>query len=167
MCDTTDQSAASAHIASAETTPVDTFVQPLPLLLQTIGSYSTTDSIEFFHSLVPYLVQVFVPASSTLWHQHDQTNGLYLIESGSLRATYAYDVHRSWIQETMVAGTIAGDLSTLSDTMRNATVVAERDCVLWKLDRENLKRLEEEEPEVARRFIEIVLKGESLESRTL
>lgn len=60
----------------------------------------------------------------------------------------------------MVAGTVAGDLSTLSETRRNATTVAERDCVLWKLDRKALGRLEKEEPETARRFVRIVLKGE-------
>lgn len=62
----------------------------------------------------------------------------------------------------MVAGTIAGDLSTLSDTSRNATAVVERDCRLWKMDQEALDRLEKEHPEVARGFIKIVLKGESL-----
>ena len=62
----------------------------------------------------------------------------------------------------MVAGTIAGDLSTLSGTCRNATTVAERDCVLWKMDLEGLEELEKDHPEVARRFTRIVLKGKSL-----
>jgi SulP family sulfate permease len=62
----------------------------------------------------------------------------------------------------MVAGTIAGDLSTLSGTSRNATTVAERDCVLWKMDSIGLEDLEKDHPEVARWFTKIVLKGESL-----
>jgi SulP family sulfate permease len=61
----------------------------------------------------------------------------------------------------MVAGTIAGDLSTLSNTTRNATTVAERDCVLWKMDLEALERLEKEHPATASRFTRIVLKGKS------
>ena len=59
-----------------------------------------------------------------------------------------------------MAGTIAGDLSTLSGTIRNATVVAERECVLWKMNTEGLERLEREKQAVAQRFIRIVLKGE-------
>jgi SulP family sulfate permease len=60
----------------------------------------------------------------------------------------------------MVAGTVAGDLSMLSGTPRNATVIAERDCVLWKLDEGGLVRLHGEAPGVARKFTAIVLKGE-------
>ena len=59
-----------------------------------------------------------------------------------------------------MALTIAGDLSTLSDTRRNATVVAERDSVLWKMDMEGLERLEKEKQDVAQRFVRNVLKGE-------
>lgn len=84
---------------------------------------------------------------------------MFLIESGSLRATYAYDDHTELVQETMVAGTVAGDLSMLSDTQRNATVVAERDAQLWKMDQAQLEQLEKDKPEVARAFVKIVLKG--------
>jgi SulP family sulfate permease len=109
---------------------------------------------------VPYFTQVPISAGQTLWRQGDHADGLYLIEVGSLRATYSFDDHRRLVQETMVAGTVAGDLSTLSDTQRNATVVAERDGVLWKLEMDALGKLGREKPEVARDFIHIVLKGE-------
>ena len=135
----------------------------MPLLLQTIGSY-TEQPIEFFQALIPYFKQSVRLAGEVLWTQHDPADGLYLIESGSLRATYAYENYPKLIQETMVAGTIAGDLSTLSETSRNATVVVERDCVLWKLNKESLNRLEVDNPEVARKFIRIVLKGDFAQS---
>jgi sulfate permease, SulP family len=38
--------------------------------------------------------------------------------------------------ETIVAGTVCGELPFLSETKRSARVSAERDCVAWKLDRE-------------------------------
>ena len=116
-------------------------------------------SRHFFSNLAPYFVRIMINTGQILWRQDDWADGLYLIEMGSLRATYSYDDHRKNVQETMVAGTIAGDLSTLSDTQRNATVVAERDCVLWKMDQAGLKKLEEEKAQVARMFIQIVLKG--------
>ena len=84
---------------------------------------------------------------------------MYLIESGSLRATYTYGDHGKTISETMVAGTIAGDLSTLSDTRRNATVVAERVCALWMLGKDELDRMERDDPALAMKFIQVVLKG--------
>lgn len=137
----------------------DDLAQPIPLLVQTLGSY-TEHPLDFFRTLSNYFTRVEVVAGTVLWSQHERADGLYLIESGSLRATYAYENYPRMIQETMVAGTIAGDLSTLSDTVRNATVVVERDCRLWKMDQDALDRLESEHSDVARSFIKIVLKGE-------
>jgi len=134
--------------------------QPFPLLLQTLGSY-TDEEDSFFGTLVPYFKEVRLEAGTILWTQEERADGLYLIQSGSLRATYSFENHLRMMQETMVAGTIAGDLSTLSDTSRNATAVVDRDCILWKLDKEGLARLEQDNADVARRFIKIVLKGES------
>ena len=137
--------------------------QPLPILLQTFQDYldAPADPTPFFAQLATYFTQLEVPSQHTLWTQGDQADGMYLIESGSLRATYLFDDYLEKVEETMVAGTIAGDLSTLSETKRNATVVSERECVLWKLDRDGLKKLEEEKPEIARSFVKIVLKGSS------
>lgn len=153
----------SAYAEAATPEPAEAdWKQPLPLLLQTLGAYveDTEASSDFFKELLPYFTQVPIAAGQTMWKQGDPADGLYLIEIGSLRATYAYDDHRRLVQETMVAGTMAGDLSTLSDTPRNATVMAERDGLLWKLDKEALRSLEKAKPDVAREFIHIVLKGE-------
>jgi SulP family sulfate permease len=59
----------------------------------------------------------------------------------------------------MTAGTLAGELSALSGTPRNATVVAERASFVWKLSSENFERLEREQGEVARAFVRLVLKA--------
>jgi len=58
----------------------------------------------------------------------------------------------------MVAGTVAGELSAISGTTRNATVVVERDAVLWRLGMDDLQRLEIEHPTSARLFIRLILK---------
>jgi SulP family sulfate permease len=127
-------------------------------LLQTFADY-TELSHDFFFQIVPYFTSYPIASGETLWAQGDSPDGLFLIESGSLRATYAYADHTELVQETMVAGTVAGDLSMLSDTQRNATVVAERDAQLWKMDQAQLEQLEKDKPEVARAFVKIVLKG--------
>lgn len=97
----------------------------------------------------------------TLWMQGDPADGMYIIEVGCLRATYAYNDTTNLVQETMVAGTMAGDMSALSETTRNCSVVAERESVLWKLSQERLDQMVKEQPEVAQAFIKMVLKGES------
>jgi len=167
------ESARGTRSTNLETAPEEdenenspTAEQPFPLLNQTFGSYLTStpefDPQKFLSTLTPYFTRITVSPNQTLFHQNDPPDGLYLIERGSLRATYAYDDRRELIQETMVAGTIAGDLSTLSETRRNCTVVSEGEGVLWKMDSEGLRKLEEAEGEVARLFIKVVLKGESL-----
>jgi SulP family sulfate permease len=63
------------------------------------------------------------------------------------------------IEESMVPGTLAGELSALSSLSRNATVVVERQAVLWKLSIQNLRKLETDDPALARTFTQLVLKG--------
>jgi SulP family sulfate permease len=140
-----------------------TLKQPLPILLQTFSDYfddSEQTPHDFFYNIVPYLSPVHTKAGETIWERDEMADALYLIESGCLRATYEYEDHCELIQETMVAGTVAGELTMLSASKRNATVVAERDSKLWKLDQKGLEKMEKERPEIARRFVKIVLKGE-------
>lgn len=100
-----------------------------------------------------------MPEGLVLFHQGDAPNGLYIVQSGILRATYDFAQYTSPIEESMVPGTIAGELSMLSELPRNATVVVERQAVLWKLSREALSLLQEEQPELARAFVQLVLKS--------
>jgi sulfate permease, SulP family len=97
-----------------------------------------------------------------LWTQGDEPDGLYIIESGVLRAVYHFAAHTPDTEESMVAGTVAGELSALSESPRNATCVVERHAVVWKLTLENLRKMEGERPELARTFVKLLLKGRYL-----
>jgi SulP family sulfate permease len=122
------------------------FKQPLPLLMQTFAGYHTRDNPhDFFYQVMPYFTPVSVAVGDVIWNQGDMADALYLIESGCLRATYTYEDHTEPLQETMVAGTVAGEMTALCGTHRNATAVAER--------------LQCEKPDVAKDFIKLVLKG--------
>jgi SulP family sulfate permease len=94
-----------------------------------------------------------------LWKQDDPPDGLYIVETGVLRASYKFAEHMQPVEESMVPGTVAGELSALSLMPRNATVFVERTATLWKLSTENLARLEVEEPKLARCFLRLILKG--------
>lgn len=133
--------------------------QPFPTLLQTFAPYSEEDPA-FFAEVAPYFEFHPVETGDVIWRQDDLPDGLFLIESGSLRATYHYEDHTEFVHETMVAGTVAGELTMLSGSKRNATVVAEQDSKLWKLTTERLEKLEQDKPTVERRFVKMMLKGE-------
>lgn len=58
----------------------------------------------------------------------------------------------------MVAGTVAGELTFISRTPRNATVTAEMATSVWMLDLDGLERLEEEKPREAIKFVKVLMK---------
>jgi sulfate permease, SulP family len=132
-------------------------VEPFHALEQAFSPYVADCTI--LQQLAPYFERVAVPAGHVLWKQGDPADGLYVIEAGVLRATYCFASHTPAIEESMVPGTLAGELSGLAGLPRNATVIVEQAAVLWYLDGEALGRLQAEHPELARTFTALVLKG--------
>lgn len=85
-----------------------------------------------------------------------------------LRANYTFADRSNSMVESMVAGTVAGEMSFLSRTKRNTDVVAERDSVLWKMDVQAHEELGKKEGwQFGRRFEEVVLKIAVAETEVL
>ena len=141
----------------SETGP-DVKSEPLNTLSKAFSSYGNVDPV-LFMPISKYMQRISIPAGHVLWKQGDPSTGLYVIESGVLRAMYEFESPTQCFEESMVAGTLAGEMSALSDSPRNATVIAEQPSVLWKFSNDNIQRLQMEEPELARIFIQLVLKG--------
>lgn len=135
--------------------------EPLSTILKAFSSYGPLDR-ETFRPLVHYLEPISLPAGHVIWSQGDAPDGMYIVEDGILRATYRFADYTTPTHETMVPGTLAGELSTLSGLERNASCVVERDAKVWKLSVDNLRKLQVEEPELAREFTQLVLKCESM-----
>ncbi|KAI0702395.1 sulfate transporter family-domain-containing protein [Cerioporus squamosus] len=136
--------------------------EPYHTLVRAFSPYASIDR-ETYAPLIPYLTRMPVPEGTILWKQNEPPDGLYIVESGILRATYRFAEPTPPMVESMVPGTIAGELSALAGLERNATCVVERAAVLWKLTTESLARLEEEHPELARDFTRLILKVAKLD----
>jgi SulP family sulfate permease len=137
----------------------ETFIsEPLNTITKAFSSHGHIDT-DLWRPIENYLEREILQEGSIVWNQNDTPDGLYIIESGILRATYKFADHTPSIEESMVPGTLAGEMSTLSDLPRNATVTVERDAVVWKLSTENLARLELEQPKLARAFVALILKS--------
>ncbi|KZT04035.1 uncharacterized protein LAESUDRAFT_658528 [Laetiporus sulphureus 93-53] len=149
-----DHSPPDADVADA--------AEPYNTLVKAFSTYGPVDRQQFAPLMV-YLQRISLPEGTVLWYQGDDPDGLYLVESGVLRAVYRFNEHTAPTEESMVPGTIAGELSALSGLPRNATCVVERQAVLWKLSVEDLHRLEVEHPELAREFTRLVLKAAKLD----
>ncbi|KAJ6491582.1 sulfate transporter family-domain-containing protein [Mycena vulgaris] len=144
----------------------DISAEPYNTLVKAFSSYGDVD-LEQFQPLLSYLQRMSVSEGMVLWRQDDPADGLYIIESGVLRASYKFSDHSESIEESMVPGTLAGELSALANLPRNASVVVERPAVLWKLSIESLQRLEEGEPVLARKFTQLVLKAAKIDNDIL
>ena len=134
--------------------------EPLNTLAKAFSSYGQLDGNQF-RLLSPYFVRLSFVEGHVLWRQNDPPDGLYVVESGILRAVYQFSEHTPSIEESMVPGTLAGELSALSSMPRNATVTVERAAVLWKLSIGDLRRLEGDDPVLAGAFTRVLLKGAS------
>lgn len=130
--------------------------EPFETLLKAFSSYGSLDPI-VYRPLIPYFTRVTAVEGEILWTQGEPSDALYLVQSGVLRASYHFAASPG-IEESMVAGTLAGELSAVSGTSRNATAVVERDAVLWRLGTDDLQRLEQEEPALARGFMKLLLR---------
>lgn len=132
--------------------------EPFNTLLNAFSSFHDVDH-DTLRQIAPYFERFPVQEGFVLWENKDTPDGLYIIESGVLRASYKFAEHSPVIEESMVSGTLAGELSALSGMPRNARVVAECQAVLWKLSLENMRRLETDHPRLAQIFVQLVLKG--------
>ena len=131
--------------------------EPYNTLRKTFSSFGNPI---LFQTISKYMERVTASTGTILWRQGEQPCGLYVIESGVLRALYSFANPAQQFEESMVAGTLAGELSALAEEPRNATVTVEHGpATLWKLSGANLKNLQMEDPESARVFIQLVLKG--------
>jgi SulP family sulfate permease len=131
------------------------FKEPLRLILQTFQGL-TDKNEDFWYRLVPYFTRKEYLKGAIVFHQGAPAKGFYLIEEGILRADYEQAQGRYF--ESIVAGTTCGELPFFSGSQRTATVQAERDSVVWLLDRSNWEKLRREDQEVALELQEIAIK---------
>ncbi|KAF5346205.1 hypothetical protein D9756_011137 [Leucocoprinus leucothites] len=134
--------------------------EPLNTVTKAFSSYGDIDA-QNFSGISKYFAKITVPASHVLWRQGDAPDGLYIIESGVLRATYIFANQTQHLEECMVPGTVAGELSALANSPRNATCVVEHHATLWRMSMQDLDRLRREEPRLSALFTQLVLKAAS------
>lgn len=134
------------------------FKQPLPILMQTFQGL--TDKREtFWFNVSSYFKREVLAAGTVLYSSDTEATGFYIVESGILRADY--NLEQGELYESILAGTTCGELPFFSETTRTATVAAEVDTVVWKLDKESWRAMREQEgdgPEMAMELYHIALK---------
>lgn len=131
------------------------FQQPLPLILEIFEGLTTKDE-DFWFKAGPYFTRRTLPKGSVLFEPGDRSNGFYLLEDGLMRADY--DLPQGKFSELIARGRPFGELPFFSQTPRTATMIADKDSVVWQLDGPRWKELQAELPGVAQELLKISLK---------
>ena len=96
-----------------------------------------------------YLEWIEIVAGEILFRRGDPSSELHFLESGRVRVELELDNGRIVRLRSLLGGTVVGELGFYLRVPRNATVRAETACVLCRLTRSGLKRMEEEDPAAA------------------
>ncbi|WAQ84428.1 hypothetical protein PtA15_4A881 [Puccinia triticina] len=133
-------------------------LQPLPLLLQTFRPFLPDENESFWLQIAPYFQRVEFKRELPIWRIGTKADCFYLIQSGILKASYAWPTllplkndasmttqslgRKTQIEESMLPGTVAGDHTFLAQLDRNTNVTAETDAILWKMDRASWAKID-------------------------
>lgn len=131
------------------------FKQPLPLLLQTFEGL-TLKNEDFWFPACQFFEKQRISTGTVLYHEGDMADAFLLLEDGILRAEY--NMPQGRYSELIVAGRPCGELPFFSETPRTATLVAERDCVIWTLERSSWDDLQKHHADIGRELLTISLK---------
>lgn len=102
-----------------------------------------------------YFEEIKLPKGSVLFHAGELSDELYYIESGQL--TIYVEGNLPLRLRTICPGNIVGEVALYTQQKRSASVLADQDCVLQKLTKSNLKKMESHAPELAIYFNEYII----------
>ena len=147
---------------SIEDAGIDSFVSCLAINEERIGAF------------LSYLERVTYRSGETVISQNAVADELYFIESGSLTVVLETKENRSVRLRTVKSGNVVGEmgmyLGLSGDAYRSASVTANEECVLYRLTRESLVRMERESPDLAaalHRFIITLLSTRLMQTNRL
>lgn len=147
------------HPTSTRVSDQEALHRPYVVLTSTLGPYMEEAQCELlFRVLVPELKELFLKKDTVLWELGDTPDALYFIESGMLKARYIFSQGNNVVYEAMLAGTVAGELTFLSQQKRNAHVYAEMDTRVWRLDKAALDNVEKRDAQAYGLLIQILLR---------
>ena len=99
--------------------------------------------------LAAHLERISVAEGEVLLHQDDPPGDVYVLESGRLGVQTTTPEGTRLRLRTLRPGVVVGEITLYTGIPRTADVVAETPCVVLRISRESIERLEREEPELA------------------
>jgi SulP family sulfate permease len=99
--------------------------------------------------LDPYLERIELAQGTTLLHQHDAPDDVFVLESGRLRVETVTAEGTRIRLRTLRPGVVVGEVALYTGVPRTADVVTETPAVVRRLSGDAIARIEAERPELA------------------
>ncbi|MEE4239837.1 MAG: cyclic nucleotide-binding domain-containing protein [Desulfopila sp.] len=110
-----------------------------------------------------YLEEIQVSQGEKLFSPQDKAEGVFFIKSGRLGVqTPTGFADKCQVVALLDAGAPVGEKGLVRDDLRNVTVAAIEDSVLYYLSRDDFGRIEEDEPTLAIKILKLLLSTASL-----
>ncbi|KAI9204235.1 sulfate transporter family-domain-containing protein [Polychytrium aggregatum] len=120
---------------------------PISILMQAFSEVFEEADVDELISLTEYFEQIQIPKGHVLWHPNQDARELYVIESGTLLMVIgSEEAEHSKVVETLLAGSMVGELEMFSGQRRMYRLVADDDSVIWKLDKDTFDKLCDQHP---------------------
>ena len=108
-------------------------------------------------TLLQAMERVEYQVGQTLFHQGDEDDGLYMLESGSMTALIGTQTNGMKRVKKFNAGSVIGEMSSYTqDRKRTATVISNEFSVLYYLSAEKIARFDRENARLASSIHELV-----------
>ena len=108
--------------------------------------------------LLAYFERLEVAAGQYLMRQGDAPDVLYFVESGQITARLEAQGQPPVRLETMRGGSVVGEIGFYSGEARTASVVADEPGTVYKLTRQALDRMAQEDPALAADFHRLIVR---------
>ena len=106
--------------------------------------------------LITYFERVEIAEGEYLIHQGEESNDLYLVESGQLSIYLELENENYLRLQTTGTRTVIGEIGMYLGTTRSASVIANEPTVVYRLSKIALAEMREDEPDLAATFHEFV-----------
>ena len=115
---------------------------------QQIAQHAKIDSRDV-SALREYLERIETEIGDVVFNQGDESDALYLIESGRVDVLLQGDGGEDLRLRSMTAGTVIGEVGFYLGKARSASIVVTEAGVLQRLSHEALRQMEAAEPQAA------------------
>jgi SulP family sulfate permease len=111
-----------------------------------------------FSTVIAYMQRQEAAKGSYLIRRGDPPKGLYFIESGQVTTVLEQEDEKVIRLRTNGAGTFIGEIGLFLGQPASASVIADKDCIVFFLSLENLKKLEQAAPDVSASFHKFIIR---------